>query len=335
MPKCIALFLLAATLSAQGARLETKTDTSFGSIRIEYGAPSWSEAFAAEMKPGTVWRLGNNDPTTCALKCGLVASEGAVPPGEYKLALRFGSDSSPSLLVYEGSSFWSEGLPTWSIPLASRTKLEAEAKSLSLNIVEKSPVLDVRFGPQSVQFALTACEPLMPYETQFGQAQVKVEPVALPCSQPLSSSVVGVATVRNGEQVMKFYLHLSTEGETSKLTFRNAQALAMPKEKEALVSRIERLTKAAADNPARREAIEKRIADSKATLTKLEESMKAMSRYQTEKTIDGQRVKRESATSLVTVAYERPEGKLGLALGAGEHDHHFEIDPRTFRQAPR
>src|SRR5262249_48530805 len=124
----IAIALCTWSLQAQenaAPRGTTASTWAEGTATISYGQPAWRDQFKETVKDGMVWRLGSGDPTSIKLSCGLAATNGAVPPGDYKLALRCASAKEWTLVVYKGNGFYSEGLPSWTIKHAGTVTEDA------------------------------------------------------------------------------------------------------------------------------------------------------------------------------------------------------------------
>src|SRR5262245_51632520 len=109
----IALFAAAqvvAQATAAPPKAERKTAEATwteGKLKIEYGSPAWKDEYKDQMKEmKDPWRLGNNLPTVATLTSGLETAQGALPPGEYRVALKPGADNRWSLLFYEAQTFY-------------------------------------------------------------------------------------------------------------------------------------------------------------------------------------------------------------------------------------
>lgn len=317
---------------AAGDRQTIKTSLAQGEVQIAFGAPAWNEAFKGQMKENFVWRLGNNDPTQLKTACALACQGDALPPGEYKLALRCKTPSEWTLLIYKGSDFYAEGLPTWELVQKSPVSDNAEvAARLGLSF-DDNHTLRVHFGPYLATYALSPIALHPPVETAFARVQVKLQTMAIPVAEkPVSDVFVGIAVASMGQNSLTYDLRLSVDGEKASLKFVNTRTKAIEKEQAALKARVERikarLEKASDEDKSRIQGMLTRI---EGQIEALQKEADAAKRLQAEYSTTGEVKTREKPAHALEFSHERPQGGLILSFGAGPKDAIFHIEPREF-----
>lgn len=302
-----------------------------GTMTVEYGQPKWNDKFAGAVKAGApVWRLGDNDPTVCKLDCGLMSANGPIVPGEYKLGLKYVKDGLAHLVVYQGATFYNDALPTWEI--ASESVKSDAAKAEKLEIKFDGNKMHVAFGPYLAVFGLKAVKAHPPVNTEFAGVDTEFHVLALPLDGPVKDLNVGAVKATMGEITTSWNLLLTIDGDTAKLTFKNADAATLPKDKETVGGIVKRLGEMGEQNAAMKEQLAGFVTHFKNQMERLEAKEKALARLGGAKTLETKVSKRAAATKTLEFKHERPEGKIVLMFGANEADASFDVVPREFRQ---
>jgi hypothetical protein len=338
MPRILSILALVAGLAAAQdpqAREQSTAELAHGKATVAYGAPVWRDTHLEQVRPGAIWRLGSNDPTTLRLACALVTRQGGVPAGDYKLALRCTAEDACELVVYDGPGFHNDGLMSWTIPASRMTREGTTAAKLAITIDGGASTLAVRFGPLAAEFPLRSAAMNETFTTRFRNIPVTISTVALASDGLVQGACVGVASATQNNQTLRYWLTLRHgEGEPV-LGFRNAAALSLPQEKEAIERRIARMQEILASAPDRKEAIEARLAAQKEELQRLTASAAVYDRYVAEHAVTGTSESRPEPAPTLAARFERPEGSLVAILGLGAKDLRFEIDPRLFLRMNR
>src|SRR5262245_61408285 len=139
---------------AQAARQTAEATWPEGKLTLSYGSPAWKDEYKAKAtEAGFIWRFGNNQWTTANLAAGLESAQGAIPPGDYSVAMRSGG-SSWDLLFYEASAFLDKDAPykTWAIKSTATSELKTPKANFALRFEGKNLIAE--FGPMSVTWAL-------------------------------------------------------------------------------------------------------------------------------------------------------------------------------------
>jgi hypothetical protein len=302
-----------------------------GKLTINYGSPTWKEEFNEGIKKlaaeGKEWRLGNNEPTRATLTSGLDSAQGAIPPGDYTLALKPGADNKWSLLFYEAQTFYDKAFKTWEIPsTGAATELKTPAQNLTIRFDGKNMIVD--FGPMSSTWA---CKPIKvnpPIETEFADAQSKFEVLALPLAgMTFKDTLVGVATTaRNGIKV-RYHMKLTVDGDKATLNMVNERAAGLAKEKEQLEDITKRIAAMLEKNPERKETAEPILIGMKKSLEEIDTMSKALERLQPAVIVNGTMTKRDKPATELGLSHDRPTGAIVLKLALENSDAAFEIKP--------
>jgi hypothetical protein len=329
------LALVGLPLFAQRATTEAKWNE--GTAKIEYGIPSWRASFSESMQKEKTWRLGSNDPTGLALSCALQTNEGPIPAGDYKLAMARNDDGKWDLVIYRGNSFYSEGMPAWHIRPASATDAKDPlAPKLDLNLAGGN--LDVAFGPHHITYPMKPIRMHEPATATFGGTPTTIQVMAIPASNTMKAALVGTAAIEawdrrsgNSAKVM-WNMHLTIDGESCTLDFKNPRAAAIEAEKNARGARIERLSKMleSADD-ARKASLTEFLEAQNKELAALDVEATMTSLFQEKKSVSGSVTARDEAASTLEFSHERVEGGMKLVFGAGEKTATFDVEPREFR----
>lgn len=328
MLSLLALALVALPATAQ--REQTVATWDEGKVTIDYGSPKWRDSFADRMKETDTWRLGSNDPTGIKLTCGLVTDDGAIPAGDYKLAMRKGDSGKWDLVVYQGDGFYNKKLKAWAIGPAISSDKDDISETLAIKFGEKK-TLQVRFGPHNVVFPFKTVKMHKPVETEFARIKTSVNVMAVPCESKVAKLGCGVATIQPRGSTVSWAMSLTVDGDSCTLHFVNARAASIAAEKQSAKETIANVEKRMADaddrGKARAAAFIKRQQES---IKKLEAEENAMRRYRTEHTITGKVSARETPTSTLAFESERIEGGVILTFGCGEKTATFDVNPREF-----
>jgi len=328
----LSLVVLVASLCAQAPERGTANgNLGDGTMAVEYGVPTWNPAFVGQLKPGAVWRLGNNLPTTCVLTCGLHSASGPITPGEYKLALKYVEDGKVHLLVYQGSSFYNKELPTYEIASKSLTQDETQVKS-KLVIGFEGTTMNVGFGPYAASFALQPIKVNPPLETTFANVSAKVSTLALPLADVAMKDLnVGVAEITMGAMKTRYAMHLTMEGEKATLRLKNFDPGCVTTDLATVRGIIEGIKEMMAKNEAMKEQGATFVAMFEKQAAELEAKQKALGRLQGDRSIEATPTKRAAPASVLEFNAERPTGKVVFKFGAKDQDAAFEIVPSEFR----
>ena len=339
-----AALMLAATLSAQDGK-ESKGMTEgratatgkleCGTMTVNYGTPTWNEKFAADLKPGTVWRLGNNLPTSTTFDCGIKTAGGVVMPGEYMLALRYVDKAAANLLIYEGSTFYDESLPTWEIP-GVLVNSPPGVKNLAINFVnEKSATnITVAFGPYLATIAIACVKAHPAVPTTFANVEAKFQVVALPVTGDVSDLRVGNVMIDRDGVTTKWGMFLTMKGDKASLAFKNGDAKVIAKDKQTVGGIVKTIKEMLAKDPSNK-MMEQAASMFEKQLSTLEAREQGLARLAADKSIDTKPTKREKPASTLEFSTERPEGSIILKFGAQGNDASFEIKPREFMVRPK
>lgn len=336
---------LATTLAAQDPK-ESKAPAEgratavgkldCGTMTIEYGTPTWNDKFAAELKPGAVWRLGNNLPTTATFDCGIKTAGGIVTPGDYKLALRYVDKAAANLLIYDGSTFYDESLPTWEIPGVLSSENKPLAKTLAMEFVngDKGPALKIAFGPYAAQIGIEGVKAHPTFPTEFANVTAKFTVVAVPVTGEVKDLKVGDAAIERDGVTTKWGMYLTMNADKATLAFKNHDAKIIAKDKQTVGSIVTRIKQFLEKDPTNKQ-IEQAGAMFQKQLSDLETREQALSRLAADKAVETKPMKREKPASTLEFSTERPEGSVILKFGAQGSDASFEIKPREFMVRPK
>jgi hypothetical protein len=320
--------------AAERATAEGKIDV--GSIKIEYGVPTWNDKFADHVKPGgEPWRLGNNLPTSCVIDCGLDAAQGRVLPGSYKLALKYVKENVAHLVLYRGSTFFAEGLPMWEIASDSFAKDDAN-KASKLAIDVKDGKIGVAFGPYKTTFPLKGIKAHEPYMTEFANVEAKVTVLALPLGEAaLKDARVGVVDIEQNGVKTSWDLALTIDGDKAALAFKSHDAATVAKDKETVSGIVKQIEAMIAEKPEMKEMAGPFVTMFQKQLADLELKEKMLGRLAGEKTLESTAAALDPAVKTLGYKAERPEGGLTLKFDAKDKTASFEIKPREFMQRRR
>jgi hypothetical protein len=313
--------------SDKPARQTAEATWPEGKLTITYGAPAWKDEFKDQMTG--VWRLGKDQPTSAKLTAGLESTQGAIPPGDYTIALRATPDKKWNLLFYEANAFYDEAFKTWEIePTGPTTELKTPASKLNLRVEGKN--LTAEFGPMSVTWALKPIKVNPPIETEFANYQSKFEILALPLAgTTFKDTLVGVATTSRDNLTVRYHIRLTVEGDKATLNLVNERAAGIAKEK----AQIEDITKRISEfmekvPPERKPQMEAALASFKGQLDNLEAMSKAYERLNASQSVTGTVTKREQpAMKELGIAHDRPTGAIVLKFALENSDAAFEIKP--------
>jgi hypothetical protein len=330
-----AAVILAGSLVAQDkdpARATATGKLECGTMTISYGTPTWNDQFNAELKPGTVWRLGNNLPTKVGFDFGLKSAAGVVMPGDYMLALRYVDKAAANLVVYEGSTFYSEGLPTWEIP-GTLESVKEPAKTLAINFdsAKDGTKLVVAFGPHKATFGLACVKAHPPVETTFSNAEAKFTVVQLPVDGAVKDLRVGDAKITRDGVETKWGMFLTVDGDKATLAFKNNDAKVIAKDKET-VGGIVKSIKSAREKAPDDKHMEQVATMFEKQLSDLEAKEKALTRVAAEKSVEAKPTKREKPASTLEFKSDRPEGAIVFTFGVKGSDAVFKVVPSEFRK---
>ena len=326
------VLLLAAALTAQpqAERGTAMAKWDAGSMNVEYGVPTWNDGFAGAIKEGTVWRFGNNLPTSCTVDCGLESANGPITPGSYKLALKYVKEGLAHLLVYQGSTFYAEGLPTYEIASDSVTKDDTK-KAEKFAVKFDGAKMHAAFGPYTVIFTMKPIKAHPPVETAFANVKAKITTLALPLPEgAVKDMKVGVADVVMNGIKTAYGLFLNLDGDKGSLAFKNPDASTVTTDKATLNGIVANIKKMIEAKPEMKEMAGSFVTMFEGQLAELEKKEKALGRLSGDKMIDGTLSKREKPASTLEFSSERPTGKMVLRFGAQGQDAAFEINPRDF-----
>jgi len=155
---------LSSTLPAQAARESATAKVGATNLRIDYGAPPWSESRKAQIEQGlpvgSVWRLGADTRTTFVVEGGDVAIGGQlIESGGYGLNLRRIGAKEWAFVVYDGSD--TTVLPDdneWQIAATLAEKSDAAPPQLAIAFAEMGgrQSLVVRWGPMELSAPVAA-----------------------------------------------------------------------------------------------------------------------------------------------------------------------------------
>jgi hypothetical protein len=304
-----------------------------GKLTVSYGSPTWKDEFKSEMKEmKDPWRLGNNEPTSAILTSGLDSSQGAIPPGEYRLALKPGADNKWSLLFYEAQTFYDKAFKTWEIP-ASAAVQDAKTSASNLTIRFDGKNMVVEFGPMSSTWALKPIKVNPPIKTEFADSGATVEVLALPLAgTTFKDTTIGVATVERNGMKARYHMKLTATGDKATLNFVNERASGLAKEKEQFEQITKRIGEMLEKNPERKEMAEPILAGFKKSIDDIETMSKAYERLQPTVTLEGTVTKRDAPATELGLNYKEEEdrktGILNIRLALANSDAAFEIKPR-------
>lgn len=322
-------------LPAVAQRETAEASYSEGKVSISYGSPSWRDEFGPEMEKQKVWRLGSNDPTSVSLSCGLMTNDGAIPAGDYKLAMRKNDQGKWDLVVYEGNGFYRPGMKGFCIKSAVSMKSDDIAKKLNIKLNGKK--LEVRFGPNAVVYPFMPVGMHKAVETEFARIPAKVQVMAVPIDGDVKDLYVGTSSITRGGQSIQWSMYLTIADDKASLAFKNPRdAAAIDAEAKQAKSIMERLKgMLEGDLPDNRKArLEAAIKQREETLKKLEAEKRAMSRFRGAHTIEGESGAADAPASTLGFESKRIEGGLIFKFTAGKNTATFDVNPREFF-APR
>jgi Protein of unknown function (DUF2911) len=96
-------FITAGLMAHEHIRDSASLDLGKGKVKIEYGTPKLKGRNIDEMiKPGVIWRLGMDDPTTLETSVALDFAGKKLAPGKYTLLARPDEKKNWTLLVSTG-----------------------------------------------------------------------------------------------------------------------------------------------------------------------------------------------------------------------------------------
>lgn len=334
----IALVLCGLALPAAAQRAKAEATFDEGKVSISYGAPNWKEEFAKAMESTDTWRLGNNDPTSVELTCGLQTDDGAIPAGAYRMAMQKSEKKKWDLVVYPGSGHFRAGMKCWRIHPAA----ELEAKSadkLAIRIEKKS--LIVHFGPKAIAYPFQPIKMHEKVETDFAMYPVKISVMAIPASDKgFDNTYVGTAvcTIRGRELApsITWDLHLTMNAQGAKLAFVNTRAKGLAQEKagiERTMKRVKGRLEGANDKGKKR--ITDFLAGKEKELAQLKATEQMFSRFKANQSVTGKLADRETPASTLHFDHERPQGSIVLTFGCGGKNAAFDVNPQEFRMPRR
>jgi hypothetical protein len=326
---------LAAQDEASGSdRGQVQAEWPEGKAVLSYGRPKWNDAFKEQMTEGFVWRLGNNEPTSLAVTCGLMTAAGPVPPGEYKLACRCAAPDEWRLLVYRGTGLYEDGVKTWEIKPEATDKNHAKTAILEIGISGPRK-LQVRFGPYSVVYPFVPVKAHPPCETEFAGIGARVDVLAIPVPDgPVKDLCIGVASAETAAGPVRWDLRLTVDGEKPILTFTNERPTAITKEKATLEKRVERIKAHIAEVPEEKDRLEKFAEEVNAQIKALDDEARANSRFHPSHSVEGRIEPREKPASELDFSHDRPTGRITFTFGVRGQNCIFDVNPRRF-QVPR
>ncbi len=332
----IALVLFTPVLAQDTRPAETRKTTQAmsddGTLIIQYGSPAWKDAYTAMIKPGATWRLGNNDPTSITLDCGIMTASGPVVPGSYKLALECTDTDQMNLLVYEGNGQFQKGVPAQAIKAtAVKHDLNPVAPALALNADGKAKALVVNFGNHSVTFPLQTIKPNKAITTEFAMIECTIATLALPVTDaPMKDVPVGRVTIVRDGLTTSWVMKLTTEGDKGTLTFVNGRMEGIKNEKaqaEQLITRIKGMLEKSPDMKERLTSVLTKTEEKK---KELDEEAAQVGRLQPSKSFDATATARKAPAATLDFSMERPAGSVTFKFGVAGKDYAFSVVPRQF-----
>jgi hypothetical protein len=199
-----------------------------GKVKVSYGKPRWREAFAAEIKPGLIWRMGSNLATTLETEGGLLFDDAVIFPGSYNLSMQLVSDTEWNLAFHQYGPFW-PGTDADAMARCEHSTVDAKkvADCVELGFAKTKAgaghMFQVAFGPHVAQarfsgvkartikgkIKTTSCELTYLERDDLEALAKKLESAGVPVAR---------ATAKKGELIQE--LELKT-GATPTLTFTN------------------------------------------------------------------------------------------------------------------
>lgn len=323
------LLTLAATATAQRQKAEVAWKE--GKMTIDYDPPTWRESFTEMMASEKTWRLGQNNPTRVTMTCGLMTGTGAIPAGEYGMAMKKNDQGKWDLVVYPGDGQFNQKASHWTIPVAGTKTSDTASEKLTLEFNAQHQ-LAVQFGPHVSSYSLKPIKMLDTVAAEFATMPTKVEVMAIPVSGKLSNVHVGSSSVEASGMKIAWNMALTIDGENATLAFENTRAKAIEGEKKQIAATIERV-KGMLDgaNEARKKRIEEFLGRQKDTMKDLDKEASMLERYKPAHSFTGKVSSRTEAASTLALKSERVEGGIVLTFGAGKKTASFTVKPREFR----
>ena len=331
----IALLLTFTAAATTQEREKAEATWTEGKMTIEYGAPTWRDAFTERMASQAIWRLGQNDPTRVNMTCALMTGTGAIPAGDYGMALKKNGDGKWDLVVYKGGGFFNEKMQHWIIEVSGAKASDASAEKLILELSDNKQ-LAVRFGPHASNFSFKPIKMLAPITAEFARMPATVEVMALPVGDKVSKLHVGSSTIEARGVKIAWNMLLTIDGDKASLVFENTRAKAIAGEKKEIESTVERVKgrlEGADEEETKR--IEDFLGRQQEAMEKLEEEAAVLEAFKPQRSVTGTVSNRSESTSTLTLESERIEGGLVLIFGAGNNTASFTVTPRDFRVQQR
>jgi len=324
------LTIAALGLPALAQRETAEASYAEGKVSISYGSPTWRDEFATAMAKEKVWRLGSNDPTAVKLSCGLMTNDGAIPAGDYKLAMRRGDDGKWNLVIYSGNGFYAAGQDGWGIKPAIELESENIAKKLAIKLNEKK--LEVHFGPKAVVFPFMPVGMHKTVETEFARIPTKIQVMAIPVDGDVKNLFVGTSSVESRGAKVAWNMYLTVANGKSSLAFKSTRsAKAIDAEAKQITGTIKRIKDFMGNAGEDRKAqLQEAIKQREATLKELEAEKTAMNRFRSEHSVDGETAASDAPKPTLGFEHKRIEGGLILKFTAGKNTSTFDINPREF-----
>jgi hypothetical protein len=320
--------------AAQAARQTAEATWPEGKLTLNYGSPAWKDEYKEKAKEaGFVWRFGNNQWTTANLTAGLDSAQGAIPPGEYSVAMRSGG-SSWDLLFYEAAAFYDKGYKTWEIKSSSTADLKTPKENFSLRFEGKNLIAE--FGPMSVTWTLKPIKVNPPITTEFANVGTKFEFLALPLAgTTFKDTTVGVVTASMDGVTARWHAKLTADGDKATLTLVNERAAYLAKEKESLEAIVKRISEMVEKAPERKEMAEPILAGFKTVIDADDAMIKRFARLNATQTVEGTVTKRDTPATELGLSHDRPMRAIVVKLALANSDASFEIKPREQFTKPK
>jgi Protein of unknown function (DUF2911) len=325
-----------AAKPAQAARQTAEATWPEGKLSLSYGSPAWKDEYKEKAKEaGFVWRFGNNQWTTATLTSGLDSAQGAIPPGDYSVALRAGADNKWDLLFYEASFFHDKAFKTWEIKSAGPVQeLKTPKQNFTLRFEGKKLIAE--FGPMAAAWDLKPIKVNPPIETEFANVGAKFEILALPLAgTTFKDTTIGVVTATLDDVKARYHAKLTVDGDKATLTLVNERANSVAKEKEKLDELTTMIEKRMESHPEMKGQAEQIVGFFKGQAGTVDAMQKKYERLKPSATIDGTVAKRDTPATELGVSHERPQKAIVLKLALPSGDASFEVKPREQFMKPR
>jgi Protein of unknown function (DUF2911) len=320
---------------AQVARQTAEATWPEGKLTLSYGSPAWKDEYKAKAtEAGFVWRFGNNQWTTATLTSGLDSAQGAIPPGDYSVALRSGADGKWDLLFYEANAFYDKAFKTWEIKGGTTAELKTPKPNFSLRFDDKKLIAE--FGPLSASWTLKPIKVNPPVDTEFANVGARFEILALPLAgATFKDTTIGVVTATLDSVKARYHIKLTADGDKATLNMVNERAGYVAKEKESLETIVKRIGEMLGEHPERKDMAEPILAGFKTVIDADDAMLKKFERLKPAATVEGTVAKRDSAATELGLSHDRPKFAIVLKLALANSDASFEVKPREMFTKPR